>query len=90
MGTGDGPLGPGFTESMKSPPLEARLPPYLQSITNGAEKGFPPKFSPHVISELFQVNEFAVISSEHAPVQNESELKVIMSSVCIALNNTNR
>jgi hypothetical protein len=66
-----------------------RIPPYLHGAAS-TEPEFPPKFAPHVVAEYFNVKEFAVLTStglDH--VAQESRLKVLLSSACMALNNTN-
>lgn len=77
-------------DTIRSTSAHAHLPPYLYSILEKA-KEFPPSFSPHVISELFSVKEFGVIiPNGQKPLEDESKLKMLMSSICMALNNTNR
>jgi len=65
------------------------VPPYFNGAMSN-ECGFPPKYCPHVVSEYFNIEEFAVISSAGLEsVEKESKLKLLMSSACIALSNTN-
>lgn len=60
----------------------------LATITR-TESEFPPRSAPHIVSEYFSVFEFAVLSSAGLePVSKESKLKVLLSSACIAINNT--
>lgn len=55
-----------------------------------SEPEFPPRISPCPVSEFFSIEEFAVLSSSiPEPVHEESKLKLLLSSACIALNNTN-
>ncbi|CAG7718551.1 unnamed protein product [Allacma fusca] len=66
------------------------IPPYLMSAVSKENDAFPPKFSPHKVADYFDVKEFAVLSSAGLePMQNESKLKALLSSACMALNNTN-
>ena len=65
-------------------------PSYLQSAISQENHVFPPQFEPHKVAGYFDIKEFAVLSSAHSePLENESKLKALMSSACIALNNTN-
>lgn len=55
-----------------------------------SEPEFPPKISPCPVSEFFSIDEFAVLTSNSPePVHEESKLKLLLSSACIAVNNTN-
>lgn len=67
------------------------LPPYFNEGFSG-EADFPPSSLPvHPCAELFCLKEFAVLSpaNPNRPLQNESRINIILSSVCIALNATN-
>jgi len=79
--------GPATTSRTNS---EGNLPPFLQSIINEGNE-FPPKPCPHSLCEHFCLKELAVLTSaSHSdPIGDESKLKVLMSSACIAVNNTN-
>ncbi|ODN03877.1 Rab3 GTPase-activating protein catalytic subunit [Orchesella cincta] len=63
-------------------------PPYILRMLS-SEPDFPPRSTPCPVSEFFSLEEFAVLSSTAAePVHKESRLKLLLSSACIALNNT--
>ncbi len=68
---------------------DAAVPPFIQSIVSD-ENEFPPKLSPHSLCEVYCLKELAVLTSASLePIQNESKLKVLLSSACIAINNSN-
>ena len=80
-------VGPPASSSLSS---DVNVPPFLHSIISD-ENEFPPKICPHNLCEQFCLKELAIVSSSSPsdPIQDESKLKVLLSSACIAINNTN-
>lgn len=72
-------------DSSNSVPL---FPPHILRIL-ASESEFPPKMLPCPVPEFFSIEEFAVLAPISAePIHSESQLKILLSSACVALNNT--
>ena len=64
-------------------------PPYIQSALSKESDAFPPKYAPHKIADYFDIKEFAILTSAGPePIHNESKFKALLSSACLAVNNT--
>ena len=69
---------------------EPNFPAHLSSSVDLDAVEFPPKIIPHPIAEYYNLEEFAVLTSAAPkPIENESKMKLLLSSACIAINNTN-
>uniref|UniRef100_A0A0A9XWU8 Rab3 GTPase-activating protein catalytic subunit n=1 Tax=Lygus hesperus TaxID=30085 RepID=A0A0A9XWU8_LYGHE len=56
--------------------------PALELLKNGEET------RPHVLTRWYGLREFIVLTPVKGPITQESKLKVLLSSLCIAVNNT--
>ncbi|KAK9510621.1 hypothetical protein O3M35_005363 [Rhynocoris fuscipes] len=80
-------------EAVSQSPSTSKWPPSLDEVMNPSHDFLPLDISgdethPHVLAKWYGLTDFVVLTPIKTGITSESKLKVLLSSLCIAVNNT--